>query len=120
MSRSGLCCFLAKRQENERKRPAQQHARSPAEQTSLNATGCKAYSPPGRQVEQEKSQKRCHPSCASSSSICTQSCPPCPGEKSPRFATFGMAEGQIIRVSNIWRPLALLLAFRPDATNPGI
>ena len=26
MSRSGLCCFLAKRQENERKRPAQQHA----------------------------------------------------------------------------------------------
>lgn len=57
MNRSGPCCFLAKRQESERKRPAQLNAPFPAKPMRLNNTGCKACSRLGRQVGKEKPQR---------------------------------------------------------------
>ena len=95
-----------KPQGSEQKKSMSPNARCPGKRMSLNETGCKACSRLGSKAEREKLARRCRKRCASSSLICTLNFPLCPGEKLPRCATFGTAEGQTIRVSNTLPPPA--------------
>ncbi len=119
MSKSDLSSCTTKPQGSEQRKSMSPSARCPAKRMSLNATGCKACSRLGSKAEREKPQKHSHQRSANSSWTCTPKHLPCPGEKLPKFVTFSTVEGQIIKTSNILRPLRLRLPSRPGATSPG-
>jgi hypothetical protein len=118
-SKSDLSSCSMKPQGSERKKSMSLSGRLPAKPMNLNAMGWQACFLPGNKAGKEQPQKHFHQRSASSLWTCMLNYRRCPGEKSPRFATFVTEEDQTIRVSNTLPPLVLRHLCQPDATSPG-